>query len=68
MDFGFSSGPVIGSDILDIGSRKAQARRQRSAGLIGGDDDGLMTTAPVTLGMPGQFDLPNVEDVSSTTI
>lgn len=65
MDFAFGPPPTsttsIGNDILDIGSRKAQARRQRGAGLIGGD---LMSPAPITMGMPGQFDLPNVDNVS----
>lgn len=61
MDFAFGpEPPMIGGDILDIGSRKAQAKRQR--GLIG---DALMSPAPVTLGMPGQFDLPNVPNVSN---
>ena len=43
----------IGNDILDIGSRKA--RRQR------GDP---MAPGLLTMGAPGQFDLPNVPDVS----
>ena len=43
---------LIGSDILDMGTRKA--RRQR------GDPLSLS----LTLGAPGQFDLPNVPDVS----
>ena len=43
---------MIGNDILDIGTRKA--RRQRG--------DPLMPPA-LTLGAPGQFDLPNVADV-----
>jgi hypothetical protein len=46
---------VIGSDILDIGTRKG--RRQR--------EDPFFVAAPaaLTLGTPGQFDLPNVPDV-----
>ncbi|CAB9520426.1 Proteasome subunit pbs-5 [Seminavis robusta] len=58
MDFAFGPEPcmAIGHDILDIGSRKAQAKRQRGAL---GD---AMSPAPLELGMPGQFDLPNVED------
>jgi hypothetical protein len=41
---------MIGNDILDIGSRKA--RRQR--------DDAV--TAAI-MGVPGQFDIPNVSNV-----
>jgi len=44
----------IGSDILDIGTRKA--RRQRG--------DPLAPTM-MSIGAPGQFDLPNVPDVSA---
>jgi len=44
---------MIGNDILDIGTRKA--RRQR------GDP---MAPDMMTLGAPGQFDLPNVANVS----
>ena len=40
----------IGSDILDIGSRKALAKRQRGM--------------KAELGVPGQFDVPNVANVS----
>ena len=43
---------MIGNDILDIGTRKA--RRQR------GD---AMSPAMLTMGTPGQFELPNVPDV-----
>lgn len=43
---------MIGSDILDIGTRKA--RRQR------GDP---MAPSTLMFGTPGQFDLPNVADV-----
>ena len=76
MDFSFTAaggpcGPELlgpppsintGNDILDIGSRKAQARRQRtSAGVIGGD---MIGPAPIQMmGMPGHFDLPNVANV-----
>lgn len=50
---------VIGGDVLDIGSRKIEmgTRRQRSVGASS------MGPAPLVLGAPGQFDLPNVEDV-----
>ena len=44
---------LVGNDILDIGSRKA--RRQR--GGFGGIPE-------LAMGSPGQFDLPNVPDVS----
>lgn len=77
MDFAFAATPedtafpmgghstAIGHDILDIGSRKGQARRQRGAGIIGDD----MSPAPINMtGMPGQFDLPNVDDVSSVLL
>lgn len=52
----FSSGSVIGSDILDIGCKKAEmrSRRQRGAGAA---------PAPLVFGAPGQFDVPNVDDV-----
>jgi hypothetical protein len=50
MEF-FGSESMIGSDVLDIGSRNA--RRQRGVGDMN------------SLGNPGQFDLPNVQDVSS---
>jgi hypothetical protein len=42
---------VIGNDILDIGSRKG--RRQR----------GNPMAPALAMGIPGQFDLPNVADV-----
>jgi hypothetical protein len=60
MDYDFGPEPplMIGHDILDIVSRKAQAKRQR-----GGFGD-AMIPARLELGMPGQFDLPNVDDVS----
>jgi 20S proteasome subunit beta 5 len=46
---------VIGGDVLDIGSKKAEmgTRRQRAVAL---------GPAPLVLGAPGQFDVPNVED------
>lgn len=47
---------VIGSDILDIGSRKA--RRQR---------EDLMAPG-FAFGLPGQFDLPNVADVGYNSV
>ena len=48
---------VISNDILDIGSRKT-ARRQQG-------EHGLATTQQLMLtGAPGQFDVPNVADVS----
>ena len=50
--------PVIGNDILDIGSRRAElrARRQR--------DGGLGLSDSVMLGRPGAFEVPHVPDVS----
>lgn len=50
---------MIGSDILDIGSKKADMRSQRGRRH---PDVPLMHIA----GEPGQFDLPNVPDVSET--
>jgi len=46
--------PLIGNDILDLGSRKAEMRARRQRGL-----------EELALGAPGQFDVPNVPDVSS---
>lgn len=51
---------VIGDNVLDIGSRKQVemgTRRQRGVGAstLGPD--------PLVLGAPGQFHVPNVEDV-----
>ena len=46
----FGPVPPIGNDILDIGSRKALSKRQRGM--------------KAELGVPGQFDVPNVADVS----
>jgi len=57
---------MIGGDILDIGSRKAEmrARRQRGGGLgVAG-----LPLDLAALGNPGQFDVPNVPDVSSKTL
>lgn len=51
---------VIGGDILDIGSKKAEMSARRQRGLGGSS----MGPAPLVLGTPGQFDVPNVEDVS----
>ena len=72
MDFSFGMEPaVIGHDILDIGSRKAMAKRQRGAfgpeeSPIGmgmrGQIEEVIAPAPLSLGMPGQFDLPCVDD------
>jgi hypothetical protein len=47
---------TIGNDILDIGSRKA--RRQR------GDPMEMIPHATAMIGVPGQFDLPAVSNVS----
>lgn len=44
---------IITSDILDIGSRKGRRNR---GGIMGPE---------MTMGNPGQFDLPNVGDVST---
>jgi len=46
--------PMIGSEILDIGSRRTQGRR-----MIEGDGDEF---SAALVGMPGQFDVPNVDD------
>jgi hypothetical protein len=48
-----ASTAFIGNDILDIGSRKAR-REQR----------GMVVSPQMMMGTPGQFDLPNVADVS----
>jgi hypothetical protein len=50
-------GPMIGNDILDIGSRSADVRARRQRGDVG-------LPSSVVLGRPGQFDVPNVPDVS----
>jgi hypothetical protein len=52
---------VIGSDILDIGTRKADTRARRQDGALGLPPDMM-----IGCGAPGQFDLPNVPDVSDT--
>jgi hypothetical protein len=44
---------IITSDVLDIGSRKGRRNR---GGMMGPE---------MTMGTPGQFDLPNVADVST---
>ena len=51
---------TIGSDILDLGSRKAagRAQRRRQLTLMCSEDCEDIT------GSPGQFDVPNVPDVS----
>lgn len=51
---------TIGSDILDIGSRRAAESRHRRQLLaaVGPTADDNIT------GAPGQFDIPNVPDVS----
>lgn len=50
-----NSGLLISHDILDLGSRKSDSQRSRRP--LGSD------LAPM-LGTPGQFDVPNVHDVS----
>ena len=45
---------VIGNDILDIGSSKNRKQQQ-----------GFVAPSALTLGRPGQFDVPNVPDVRS---
>jgi hypothetical protein len=50
---------MIGHDILDIGSRNADMRARRQRGGVG-----LPGAEMTTLGNPGQFDVPNVPDVS----
>lgn len=74
MDFAFGTGPMIGHDILDIGSQRAMAKRQRgtfgpegiSAAPINfgmrGQIEEVISPAPLSLGKPGQFDLPAVDD------
>jgi hypothetical protein len=48
---------TVGSDILDIGTRKA--RRQR------GDPMDPSVSSSMMMGLPGQFDVPNVSNVCS---
>jgi hypothetical protein len=47
---------IIGNDILDIGSRKARRNR--------GDPMDMIPYAEAMMGVPGQFDLPAVSNVS----
>ena len=55
----FGSSLAIGNDILDIGSAKFDRRNDERA--IG---SGAMMPPSLTLGDPGQFEIPNVADVS----
>ena len=55
----FGSSLAIGNDILDIGSSKFDHRNDERA--IG---SGAMMPPSLTLGDPGQFEVPNVADVS----
>lgn len=55
----FGSSLAIGHDILDIGSSKFDRRNDERA--IG---SGAMMPPSLTLGEPGQFEIPNVADVS----
>jgi len=55
----FGSSLAIGNDILDIGSSKFDRRNDERA--IG---SGAMMPPSLTLGDPGQFEIPNVADVS----
>ena len=50
------AGAMIGNDILDIGSRRA--RRQH-------DDAAAGASSALMMGAPGQFDIPNVSNVST---
>ena len=56
----FGSSLVIGDDILDIGTHKFELRHDQRA--IG---SGAMIPR-LALGEPGQFDVPNVADVSTS--
>lgn len=58
----FGSSLVIGDDILDIGTHKFELRHDQRA--IG---SGAMIPR-LALGEPGQFDVPNVADVSTTRV
>jgi len=55
----FGSSSAVGNDILDIGSSKFDRRNDQRA--IG---SGAMMPPSLTLGDPGQFEIPNVADVS----
>jgi hypothetical protein len=55
----FGPSPVIGADILDIGTRKAQQEQQHR-----GVGSGAMRPPSLVLGEPGRFEIPNVADVS----
>ncbi|KAK1749000.1 proteasome subunit beta type-5 [Skeletonema marinoi] len=55
----FGSSLAIGNDILDIGSSKFDRRNDERA--IG---SGAMMPPSLTLGDPGQFEIPNVADVT----
>ena len=55
----FGTSLAIGNDILDIGSAKFDRRSDERA--IG---SGAMMPPSLTLGEPGQFEIPNVADVS----
>lgn len=49
---------LVGNDILDIGSRKVEAKAKRSR-------SGMPMMETLISGIPGEFDLPNVPNVSS---
>jgi hypothetical protein len=55
----FGSSSAVGNDILDIGSSKFDRRNDQRA--IG---SGAMMPPSLTVGDPGQFEIPNVADVS----
>jgi hypothetical protein len=54
----FFGPPLIGNDILDVGSRKADLQARRRQGEMGISNEMMLS------GHPGQFDVPNVPDVS----
>jgi hypothetical protein len=56
----FGPSPVIGADILDIGTRKAEQQQQHR-----GVGSGAMRPPSLVLGEPGHFEIPNVADVSA---
>jgi hypothetical protein len=56
--FGETTSCLVGNDILDIGSRKVDAKAKRARGGIPSIETLMMA------GIPGEFDLPNVPDVS----